>query len=184
MQEKNNSQVNLVDIVLFLLSRWWVFALSALVCMGFAYYRYSQQPFLYRGTATIMIKEPADTRSSTLSNYSSLVNSVNITYEKMQLHSKELMRHVVLALDADIDYLQEIKLRDVELYDRTPVRMFVVRDQNDGPAPFTLTVTPRDRANILLKWTRLIWRAGKSYSSLRPPMGNIWERMSGLSRIQ
>ena len=88
MQEKNNSQVNLVDIVLFLLSRWWVFALSVLLCMGYAYYRYSRQPFLYRGAATIMIKEPADTRSSTLSNYSNLVNSVNITYEKMELHSK------------------------------------------------------------------------------------------------
>ena len=152
MQGKNNAQVNLVDIFLFLLSRWWVFLLCALLCMGFAYYRYSKKPFYYRGAATVMIKKPADTRSSTLGNYSSLVNSVNITYEKMQFHSKELMRRVVLALDADIDYLLDIKLRDVELYDRSPVRMMLIRSGNEDPAPFTVQVSPQSGTHIQLTW--------------------------------
>ena len=152
MQEKNNTQVNLVDIFLFLLSRWWVFLLCVLVCMTVAYIRYSKKPFYYRGTATVMIKDPADTRSSTLGNYSSMVNSVNVTYEKMQLHSKELMRRVVLALDADIDYFQDIKLRDVELYDRSPVRMIPVRSGDDDPVSYTVRVSPQDGNHILLMW--------------------------------
>ena len=80
MQEKNNTQVNLVDIFLFLLSRWWIFALCALLCMSYAYYRYSKMPLMYRSTATIMIKNPADSRTSSLANYSNMVNTVNITF--------------------------------------------------------------------------------------------------------
>jgi hypothetical protein len=81
-----------------------------------------------------------------------MVNSVNVTYEKMQLHSKELMRRVVLALNADIDYLQDIKLRDVELYDRSPVRMIPVRSGDDDPVSYTVRVSPQDGNHILLMW--------------------------------
>ena len=152
MQEKNNTQINLVDIFLFLLSRWWVFLLCALLCVGVAYYRYSKMPFYYRGTSTVMIKRPADTRSSALGNFSSMVNTVNISYEKMQFHSKELMRRVVLGLDADIDYMLDVKLRDIELYDSSPVRMMLVRNSDEDPAPFTVRISPQDATHLLLKW--------------------------------
>ena len=77
MQENNNSQVNLVDILLFILNRWWIILISAAVCMGIAYYRYSKMPLMYRSQATVMIKSPANTRASSLVNYSSLVNTVS-----------------------------------------------------------------------------------------------------------
>ena len=147
MQEKNNSQINLVDIALFFLRHWWLFVLSIGACVGIAYYRYSKMPFLYRSTATVMIKNPANSRSG-LSQYSSMVNTVSISYEKLQLRSRELMRQVVRNLDADIDYRLDIKLRDVELYDLSPVRLWLERNANGEAPGFFLEVVPRDENHI------------------------------------
>ena len=144
----NNSRINLVDLFLYLLSHWYWFLLCALLCCGYAYYRYAQKPFIYRSTATVIVKDPSSARTTaSLSNYSNQINRVDMTNEILQLQSKQLMSQVVTALDADINYTIPIKLRNVELYHLAPVQMHIVRDEKT-PDSFQLTATTLD-ANTL-----------------------------------
>ena len=130
MQQNNNSnQVNVIDLFFYLLPRWYWFFLCIAVCVGFAYWKYARTPMVYRSDATVIIKDPGNSRSTVhMDNYSGLINRVSMSNEILQLQSKQLMSEVVKTLDADINYTVHERLRDIELYDRTPVRMFIVRD--------------------------------------------------------
>ena len=124
--KQKNNQVNLVDILFYLLRNWYWFAICAGLAVGYAYYKYTQMPFVYRSDVRVIIKDPRSTASgSSLANYSQLVNRVNMTNEILQLRSKTLMSEVVKALDADVNYTFRERLRDVELYHRTPTVQLV-----------------------------------------------------------
>ena len=129
MNEKNNNQVNLVDIFFYLLAHWYWFVACVLICVGYAYYRYAKTQLVYQSDATIIIKDPSNTRTTVqLNTYSNLINHVSMSNEILQLQSKALMTDVVKFLDADINYTQRVKLRNQELYRLAPVRMYVSRD--------------------------------------------------------
>jgi hypothetical protein len=154
----NKNQVNLVDLFFYLLGNWFWFALCVIVCVGFAYYRYSKMPLVYRSDATIIIKDPSNTRSTVQMNaYSQLINGVSMSNEILQLKSRELMRQVVLALDADIDYKVPVKLRQLEYYRESPVRMYVSREPEMDVA-MELRVTPQDSAFV-----QVLFSSGESY---------------------
>ena len=121
---KGNSDgsVNLLDLFFYLLSYWYWFVLGVLVCAGYAGYKYATSNFVYRSDATIIIKNPSNTRSSTaLNTYSNLINRTNVSNEILQFRSKRLMTEVVRRLDANVNYEFDVKLRRVELYNNTPV---------------------------------------------------------------
>ena len=82
-----------------------------LVCAGYAGYKYATSTFVYRSDATIIIKDPSNTRSSTrLDAYSNLINRTNVSNEILQFRSKRLMTEVVNRLDANINYEYDVKL--------------------------------------------------------------------------
>ncbi|MBR7026069.1 MAG: chromosome partitioning protein ParA, partial [Bacteroidales bacterium] len=145
---KNNNRINLVDLFLYLLSHWYWFVLCTAIAVSYTYYKYAQTPFTYRSDATVIIKDPSSAQTTaSMTAYSSQINRVNMTNEILQLRSKQLMSQVVLALDADIDYILPVKLRNVELYTLAPVRMNLIRSDNI-PESFQLTVTTLDDNNI------------------------------------
>ena len=85
-----SNQVNLIDILLYLLRHWYLFVLCAGIAVGYAYYKYTQMPFVYKSNATVIIKDPKSQHFATgLNNYSSLANRVNMTLEILQLRSKQ-----------------------------------------------------------------------------------------------
>ena len=148
MQQNNTNRVNLVDLFLYLLSHWYWFLLCAALCVGYAYYRYAQQPFVYRSDATVIIKDPSNAQTTaSMTAYSSQINRINMTNEILQLRSKQLMAQVVETLDADIDYTIPIKLRNVELYHLAPFKINILRDEN-APEAFSLTATTLDANSI------------------------------------
>ena len=147
---KSSNQVNLIDILLYLLRHWYLFVLCAGIAVAYAYYKYTQMPFVYKGNATVIIKDPKSQHFATgLNNYSSLANRVNMTLEILQLRSKSLMSEVVKALDADVNYSYRERLRDVELYRKTPVRMFFSRDDETFNT-FSAKIIPVDNSTIRL----------------------------------
>lgn len=160
MQERNNSQVNVVDLFMYLLHHWYWFVLCVLICAGWAYYQYARMPLVYRSDATIIIKDPSNTRNSTsLESYSNMINSVSMSNEILQLKSKKLMADVVTALDADVDYTIHERLRDIELYDRTPVRLRFERNEETVPS-FCGTVITTDSTSIRYTFTAPVSLSG------------------------
>ena len=59
-----SNQVNIVDIFLYLLRHWYWFIICAAIAIGYAYYKYTQLPFVYRSDAKVIIKNPSNTQSA------------------------------------------------------------------------------------------------------------------------
>ena len=149
-EKKTNASVNLVDLFFYLLSHWYLFVICVVLCVGYAYYRYSKMQHVFQSDATIIIKDPSNTQSTVqMGAYSSLINHVSMSNEILQLQSRELMSMVVTTLDADIDYVEKDRLRNVELYRNAPVRMFVVR--NDSDFQCQLKVVPSGEMQITVE---------------------------------
>ena len=133
MQENNKNTVNLLDLFRYLFSNWYWFILCIALCLGIGYYRFAKTPYMYRSDATVIIKDPSNTRTTVrMDSYSGLINKVNMSNEILQLQSKQLMSEVVKTLGVDVQYITKDRLRDVELYTRTPIKMNIVRDVAEG----------------------------------------------------
>ena len=72
---KDDNSINLVDLSFYLLNHWYWFVLCILLACGYAYYKYSKTPFTYRADATVIIKDPSNSRSTArLDNYTNLMS--------------------------------------------------------------------------------------------------------------
>ncbi|MBR1678261.1 MAG: chromosome partitioning protein ParA, partial [Bacteroidales bacterium] len=154
VKQKNsrNEQINLVDLFFFLLNHWYWFLICIALAVGYTYFRYSKSRLLYQGNVTVIIKDPSNsTRSVRMDNYSNIINTVSMTNEMLQLRSKSMMSEVVRSLDADVNYLEHVKLRDIELYRNSPVRMFFSRDEGEDPGTFSIKVTPLDAKTLRIE---------------------------------
>ena len=119
---KNEQGINIVDLFVYLASKWKWFLLSVLVCGGIAWYQYASAPLIYFGSTTVIIKDPSNkTSTAGLDRYDNFINKVNVANEILQFRSKKLMREVVQRTHADISYLKKDGLRHNELYTQSPV---------------------------------------------------------------
>ena len=100
---KNEQGLNVVDLLLYLASKWKWFVLSVLVFGGLAYVWYASSPLVYFRSATVIIKDPSNkTTTAGLDRYDNFINKVNVANEILQFRSKKLMREVVKRVHADV----------------------------------------------------------------------------------
>ena len=146
-----NEQVNLIDVIYYLIGNWYWFVLCIILSLIIAYARYSRMTFVYSSDVTAFIKNSGDEiRSARLDTYNNMINTISVSNEQLQLKSMTIMTEVVKALDADVYYTDHIKFRDVELYTSlSPVRVSFDREKDD-PGTFNVDVVPLDAHNIRL----------------------------------
>lgn len=146
---KNDTGINLVDLLAYFASKWKWFLLSVLVCGGIAWYHYARSPLVYFRSATVIIKDPSNKTSTTgLDRFDNIINKVNVANEILQFRSKKLMREVLQRLHADISYQLEDGLRSNELYNQSPVLLSfpdALPEQH-----FVFTVTLKDKKSLVL----------------------------------
>lgn len=146
---KNDTGINLVDLLAYFASKWKWFLLSVLVCGGIAWYHYARSPLVYFRSATVIIKDPSNKTSTTgLDRFDNIINKVNVANEILQFRSKKLMRKVLQRLHADISYQLEDGLRSNELYNQSPVLLNfpdALPEQH-----FAFTVTLKDKKSLVL----------------------------------
>ena len=146
---KNDQGINLIDLLLYLASKWKWFLLSVLICTGIAWYKYATAPFIYFRSATVIIKDPSNKTSTTgLDRFDNIINKVNVANEILQFRSKKLMREVLQRLHADISYQLEDGLRSNELYNQSPVLLSfpdALPEQH-----FAFTVTLKEKKSLVL----------------------------------
>ena len=139
-----SEQVNLVDIVYYLLANWIWFVVCMILALGIGYLIYARKPLVYTNKVTAILKDPSQgvTRSARLDTYDNMINAVSVSYEELQLKSWTLMMEVVKELGIDVSYTEHIKFRDVERY--TAQGPFVVQFSRevDDPGWFDIHVTP------------------------------------------
>ena len=146
---KNEQGVNLVDLSVYLLSKWKWFVLSVLVFGGLAWYHYATSPLVFFRSVTVIIKDPSNkTSTAGLDRYDNYINKVNVANEILQFRSKRLMREVVQRLHADVDYRMEKGLRTDELYNLSPVSVSFINVMPERRISFA--VTPRGGNTVTL----------------------------------
>lgn len=160
---KNEQDINLVDLFVYLLSKWKWFLLSILIFGGVAWYHYAKSPLVFFRSATVIIKDPSNKTATTgLDRFDNYINKVNIANEILQFRSKRLMREVVQRLHADVDYRKESGLRMNELYNRSPVNVTFINVLPERRISFT--VTPKDDKSVRLSDFQGMSGAKESYS--------------------
>ena len=138
---KNDQGLNLVDLFVYLASKWKWFLLSVLICGGIAWYNYARSPLVYFRSATVIIKDPSNkTSTSGLDRFDNIINKVNVANEILQFRSKKLMREVVQRIHADVSYQVEEGLRMNELYTQSPVLVSFLDVLPEQSFSFTMTL--------------------------------------------
>ena len=114
---KNEQSLNVLDLLMYLTSKWKWFLFSVLICGGIAWYQYASSPKVYFGKTTVIIKDPSNkTSPAGLDRYDNFLNKVNVANAVLQFRSKKLMREVVQRVHADISYQKKSGLHYDELY--------------------------------------------------------------------
>ena len=75
---KDSQSINLLDLLMFLLSKWQWFVLSVAVCGGLAWLHYARTPKVYFRQATVIIKDPSNktTSAAGLDRYDNIINKI------------------------------------------------------------------------------------------------------------
>ena len=85
---KNEQGINVVDLFVYMLSKWKWFLLSIVICGGAAWFLYARAPFVYFRSATVIIKDPSNkTSTAGLDRYDNYINRVNVANEILQFRS-------------------------------------------------------------------------------------------------
>lgn len=146
---KNEQSINLLDLLIYLASKWKWFVLSVLIFGGIAWYKYATAPLVYFGSATVIIKDPSSKTTTTgLDRFDNFINKVNVANEMLQFNSKKLIREVVSRTHADVSYKMEDGLRDVELYTKSPVSVSFADMLPEQYVAFTVTLLNKDSVAV------------------------------------
>lgn len=149
---KDSQSINLLDLLMFLLSKWQWFVLSVAVCGGLAWLHYARTPKVYFRQATVIIKDPSNktTSAAGLDRYDNIINKVNVANEILQFRTKTLMREVVQRIHADLSYRIKDGLRYDELYVKAP---FTISFPDATPeSAFALRVKLVDGKTAHVEW--------------------------------
>lgn len=146
---KNSQSLNVVDLTMYLVSKWKWFLISIVICVGVAWLKYARAPFVYFRSATVIIKDPSNkTSTAGLDRYDNYINKVNVANEILQFRSKELLREVIQRTHADVSYQVKDGLRMNELYSQAPVSVsFVDATKEQGMA---FTVIPQNEKQVVI----------------------------------
>lgn len=150
-REEENG-LNLMDLLRIGLANWYWFVLSVVVSMGIAFLYLKSTPYVYTRTASVLIKD--EMRGGQLATEATAFEELNmlnvkssVDNELLVFKSKRLMTEVARRLRLDVSYRMRTRLRDVELYTRSPITV-QFPDATEGMS-FSFKVTPLSEKEIL-----------------------------------
>lgn len=115
------------------LKYWPWFVLSIVLCLLFGYFYLRYTTPIYSAKATAILK--SDGQGGEMAIYSELglngMGSNDLVNEIGILQSRSLMKEVVKSLDLHIQYFKEGNVRKVEIYDKIPFSLQVLRLDED-----------------------------------------------------
>lgn len=154
MQEKKKysstiGSISPVELLVVLLSNWYWFTISLIICLGIAFYQIKSTQPIYSRTATVLIKgDDVASTASVFSDVDALNRSSSVENEILTFKSKRLMQEVARRLHLDVSYKVRGKFRDWELYTKSPIHVnFIDALEHESKS---LKVTPLSKTEVLL----------------------------------
>ena len=116
-------KINLRDLFMIFISKWYWFALSVIVCLTVAVLYLMSTPKIYERTASILVKDyrTNPSESAMFQELAIFDGKNNVNNEVIILKSHKLMSEAVRRLELDVSYTIKERLRAKELYTTSPV---------------------------------------------------------------
>lgn len=147
-----SSSINPLDIFKFLLSNWYWYLLSILICVTVGWYVFATTQKMYSCSASVIFKDTqsaaAEARLDRLTGGYYYGGNSNTSNEILQLRSNKLMQDVVKRLGAEVSYVVMDNLREEELYTQSPVK--IVFPEMEDFKEVSLVATPLDKERVRL----------------------------------
>ena len=153
-EEESESSFSLETVLSALRRFWFLIILCAALGGAGAYYHSGQQNYIYKKTASVMMKNAGQRTASAeriLTELGADAGAANLANESYILKSTSLMQRVVERLNLNTTYWQQENLRQVELYNKTP--LLVRFEAIDPNRSCTLSITPLDAERFNLTYT-------------------------------
>lgn len=123
-EESKVTQFTLEDILNLVLSNWYWFLLSILLCGLVAAFYIYRTPSTYQRTATVLVKDSRKGSGTEVTAFHDLLGGMgrrSVDNEVYIFQSRRLMEQVVKKYDLTTDYYTKEDIRTHDLYGRTPV---------------------------------------------------------------
>ncbi|WP_289031972.1 polysaccharide biosynthesis tyrosine autokinase [uncultured Algoriphagus sp.] len=102
---------------------WYVLFTLIFLIATFLFHRYTVDEYEVRGSMVIKTNNSPEARILDRSN---IFNSgINLENDILRLRSKNLAREALKKLHFDVEYFAKTTIKDIELYDRSPIRIVV-----------------------------------------------------------
>lgn len=154
LEEEEESSFSLEAVFAAIRRFWFLIILCAALGGAGAYYFAGQQNYIYKKTASVMMKDGAKQGASAdriLTELGAAPGAANLANESYILKSTALMQRVVEKLGLNTTYWKKEKLRQVELYTASP--LLVCFETIDATRECRLSITPMDAEHFTLTYT-------------------------------
>lgn len=102
---------------------WYVLFIFIFVFATYTFHRYTVDEFEVAGS--LVIKNSSTPESRILDRSNIFNNGINLENDILRLRSKNLAREALKKLHFDVEYFAKTNIKDIELYDRSPIRIEV-----------------------------------------------------------
>lgn len=157
LEEEEESSLSLEAVFTAIRRFWFLIVLCAALGGAGAYYFAGQQNYIYKKTASVMMKDGGKQGASAdriLTELGADPGAANLANESYILKSTALMQRVVEKLNLNTTYWQKQNLRLVELYTASPLLVrFEAIDANRG---CRISITPQDAERFSLTYTNSV----------------------------
>src|ERR1035437_3031078 len=128
-QEEEEEAINLKEVAFKYIIHWKWFVLSLLLALAFAFTYLRYQTALYEIKSSILVKDEKKGmgQDDMLKQLDIFSSSKVVDNEIEILKSYTLMEKVVQDLDLNIIYLKKGRVHDVELYEKSPVKVKLIK---------------------------------------------------------
>jgi capsular exopolysaccharide synthesis family protein len=102
---------------------WYLLFIILFVTGTFLFHRYTVDEF--EVTGSLVIKNSSSPESKIMDRSNIFSSGINLENDILRLRSKNMAREALKKLHFDVEYYAKTNIKDIELYDRSPVRIKV-----------------------------------------------------------
>ena len=122
-EKRSSRKFSFYDFVQLILSNWYWFALSLIICFLCAAFYIRRTAPIYERSASILVKDSRKGSSSEVTAFNDVLGGIgrrSVDNEVHILKSRRLMEEVVKKYDLATKYTTSGRIRTTDLYGRTP----------------------------------------------------------------
>lgn len=136
---ESTNRISATDILNLILSHWYWFIISIVICLGIALLYLGYTAPLYERKATVLVKDSRKGSGSDVTAFNDIIGGIARRSVDNELHifkSRRIIEQVAQKYDLTTLYLTKQGLRTIDLYGRTPLIVEL------------LNATPKDGASF------------------------------------